>query len=72
MARRDLEGLKVIDGKVEVGVVMQLLTYPSCDILEVKREGQGDLTRPRSCRMPSARWTSRPERRRQPRVHRRK
>jgi 16S rRNA processing protein RimM len=42
----DLEGLKVIDGKFEVGTVMKLLTYPSCDILEVKREGQGDLLIP--------------------------
>jgi 16S rRNA processing protein RimM len=42
----DLEGLTVIDGKFEVGTVMKLLSYPSCDILEVKREGQGDLLVP--------------------------
>lgn len=42
----DLEGLKVIDGDFEVGTVMKLLAYPSCDILEVKREGEGDLLVP--------------------------
>jgi 16S rRNA processing protein RimM len=42
----DLEGLKVVDGKTAVGVVTKLLGYPSCDLLEVKRDGQGDLLVP--------------------------
>jgi 16S rRNA processing protein RimM len=31
----DLEGCSVRDGRTEVGVVTRLLSYPSCDLLEV-------------------------------------
>ncbi|QEC48678.1 16S rRNA processing protein RimM [Baekduia soli] len=35
----DLAGCRVVDGAVEVGVVRRLLAYPSCEVLEVAREG---------------------------------
>jgi len=34
----DLEGCAVRDGEVAVGVVERLLAYPSCDLLEVRRD----------------------------------
>ena len=42
----DLEGLAVFDADVEVGVVTRLLAYPSCEVLEVKREGADALLVP--------------------------
>lgn len=35
----DLEGCVVVDGARPVGVVRRLLAYPSCELLEVEREG---------------------------------
>lgn len=35
----DLIGCRVVDGEVAVGVVVKLLPYPSCDLLEVQRPG---------------------------------
>ncbi len=35
----DLEGLRVVDGDAPVGVVRRLLALPSCEVLEVVREG---------------------------------
>ena len=35
----DLEGCAVHDGERNVGVVRRLLTLPSCDVLEVERDG---------------------------------
>ncbi len=35
----DLEGLKVVDGETPVGVVTRLVGLPSCEVLEVKRDG---------------------------------
>jgi 16S rRNA processing protein RimM len=42
----ELEGCAVRDGDTEVGVVKRLLEYPSCELLEVRREGAGDLLVP--------------------------
>jgi 16S rRNA processing protein RimM len=42
----DLEGCRVVDGSVEVGRVRRLLALPSCEALEVEREGRGDLIVP--------------------------
>jgi len=42
----DLEGCDVVDGERHVGVVKRLLAYPSCDLLEVRREGGADLLVP--------------------------
>jgi len=42
----ELEGCAVRDGHEEVGVVARLLAYPSCDLLEVRREGTGMLLVP--------------------------
>jgi 16S rRNA processing protein RimM len=42
----DLEGLAVRDGETEVGVVRAMLALPSCEVLEVAREGRGDLLVP--------------------------
>jgi 16S rRNA processing protein RimM len=42
----ELEGCRVHDGGVEVGVVRRLLALPSCEVLEVAREGGGDLLVP--------------------------
>jgi 16S rRNA processing protein RimM len=33
----DLIGCRVVDGPVEVGVVVKLLPYPSCELLEIQR-----------------------------------
>jgi 16S rRNA processing protein RimM len=42
----ELEGCAVVDGDRPVGVVRRLLGLPSCDVLEVEREGGGDLLVP--------------------------
>ena len=42
----DLEGCRVVDGEVAVGSVRRLLALPSCEVLEVEREGGGDLLVP--------------------------
>jgi 16S rRNA processing protein RimM len=42
----DLEGCTVTDGDVAVGVVRRLIGYPSVEVLEVEREGAGDLLVP--------------------------
>jgi len=40
----DLEGCAVVDGDRHVGIVERLLAYPSCELLEVRRdEGDGLL-----------------------------
>ena len=38
----DLEGLAVLDGERRVGTVSRLLALPSCEVLEVLRDGGGD------------------------------
>ncbi len=42
----DLEGLRVSDGERAVGVVRKLLALPSCEVLEVERDGGGELLVP--------------------------
>jgi 16S rRNA processing protein RimM len=42
----DLEGCAVTDGDVAVGVVKQLIGYPSVDVLEVERPDGADLLVP--------------------------
>ncbi|MBO0769091.1 MAG: 16S rRNA processing protein RimM [Solirubrobacterales bacterium] len=42
----DLEGCAVVDGQRQVGSVSALLGLPSCEVLEVKRPGAGDLLVP--------------------------
>ena len=42
----DLEGCTVHDGQVEVGTVRRLLALPSCEVLEVEREGERELLVP--------------------------
>jgi 16S rRNA processing protein RimM len=42
----DLEGCRVVDGEVEVGRVRRMLALPSCEALEVEREGGGDVLVP--------------------------
>jgi 16S rRNA processing protein RimM len=42
----ELEGCRVHDGEVLVGVVRRLVALPSCEVLEVAREGDGDLLVP--------------------------
>jgi 16S rRNA processing protein RimM len=42
----DLEGCAVTDGDIAVGVVRRMVGYPSVDVLEVEREGAGDLLVP--------------------------
>jgi 16S rRNA processing protein RimM len=42
----DLEGSTVVDGARTVGVVRRLLAYPSCELLEVARDGAPDLLVP--------------------------
>ena len=42
----ELEGCEVRDGAVVVGVVRRLLALPSCEALEVAREGEDDLLVP--------------------------
>jgi 16S rRNA processing protein RimM len=37
----DLVGCRVVDGETPVGVVVRLLPYPSCDLLEVQRPEAG-------------------------------
>jgi len=42
----DLEGLRVVDGVTEVGVVNRLLPLPSCEALEVARQDGRELLVP--------------------------
>ena len=42
----ELEGCRVQDGEVVVGVVRRLVALPSCEVLEVAREGDADLLVP--------------------------
>ena len=42
----DLEGCRVVDGAAEVGRVVRMVALPSCEVLEVAREGAGDLLVP--------------------------
>jgi 16S rRNA processing protein RimM len=42
----DLEGCRVVDGATEVGRVVQMVALPSCEALEVAREGGADLLVP--------------------------
>jgi 16S rRNA processing protein RimM len=42
----DLEGCRVVDGEREVGVVRQMLAYPSCELLEVETGAGGELLVP--------------------------
>jgi 16S rRNA processing protein RimM len=42
----DLAGCRVVDGSTEVGTVTRLLPLPSCEALEVRRPGGGDLLVP--------------------------
>jgi 16S rRNA processing protein RimM len=42
----ELVGATVVDGDRPVGVVRRLLAYPSCELLEVGREGASDLLVP--------------------------
>ena len=42
----ELEGCRVVDGNRAVGVVRRLLALPSCEALEVERDGGGELLVP--------------------------
>jgi 16S rRNA processing protein RimM len=42
----ELEGCRVVDGAVSVGVVRALRALPSCEVLEVSREEGGELLVP--------------------------
>jgi 16S rRNA processing protein RimM len=42
----DLEGCAVSDGDTNVGVVARVLALPSCEVLEVQRDGQRALLVP--------------------------
>jgi 16S rRNA processing protein RimM len=42
----DLEGCRVVDGAAEVGRVVRMVALPSCEVLEVAREGAADLLVP--------------------------
>jgi len=42
----DLEGCQVVDGDLPVGNVRRLLALPSCEALEVERDGAEDLLVP--------------------------
>lgn len=42
----ELEGCRVHDGRQAVGVVRRLTALPSCEVLEVAREGRPDLLVP--------------------------
>ncbi|MGZ6694646.1 MAG: ribosome maturation factor RimM [Solirubrobacteraceae bacterium] len=42
----DLQGCAVVDGDLAVGRVTRLVALPSCEVLEVAREGAGDLLVP--------------------------
>ena len=35
----DLQGLRVVDGATDVGTVRELVALPSCEVLEVERDG---------------------------------
>ncbi len=43
---QDVIGCRVADGDVEVGLVARLLSLPSCEVLEVKRQGRDALLVP--------------------------
>ena len=42
----DLVGCRVVDGARDVGEVAELLAYPSCEVLEVRRAEGGSLLVP--------------------------
>jgi 16S rRNA processing protein RimM len=42
----DLEGCRVVADGAEVGMVRRLLALPSCEVLEVERDGDKDLLVP--------------------------
>jgi 16S rRNA processing protein RimM len=42
----DLQGLRVVDGRTPVGTVVELRALPSCEVLEVAREGRDALLVP--------------------------
>jgi 16S rRNA processing protein RimM len=42
----DLEACTVVDGELKVGTVRRLLALPSCEVLEVQRDGAADLLVP--------------------------
>jgi 16S rRNA processing protein RimM len=42
----DLEDCRVVDGAAEVGRVVRMVALPSCEVLEVAREGRADLLVP--------------------------
>lgn len=42
----ELEGCRVVDGERAVGVVRRLVSLPSCEVLEVERQGEPDLLVP--------------------------
>jgi 16S rRNA processing protein RimM len=42
----DLHGLRVVDGPTPVGTVVELRALPSCEVLEVEREGRDVLLVP--------------------------
>jgi 16S rRNA processing protein RimM len=42
----ELEGCRVVDGLNDVGRVRRLLALPSCEVLEVERDGKDDLLVP--------------------------
>ena len=42
----DLEGCAVVDGATAVGVVRALVPLPSCEALDVERDGGGELLVP--------------------------
>jgi 16S rRNA processing protein RimM len=42
----ELEGLRVVDGAKEVGTVLALQALPSCEVLQVGREGRDELLIP--------------------------
>src|SRR5579864_7135893 len=42
----ELEGARVVDGELEIGVVRRLLALPSCECLEVERGDGTDLLVP--------------------------
>jgi 16S rRNA processing protein RimM len=42
----ELEGCRVVDGEREVGEVRRLVGLPSCEVLEVERDGGGELVVP--------------------------
>lgn len=42
----DLAGCAVVDGAIDVGVVVRMMPLPSCEVLEVRRDGAPDLLVP--------------------------